>query len=1695
MDPARAMRLRKVVEQEGQAYLGRLPEMKYLLAPFIARNAKEQEAVYRIWEEFVAEYKGDWEQWGTETPQVLVDEEQPWYQRYRRWLLAAVLLPMLGGLAYFLWEGGVEPILEEEYNVALSRPVDDAFKIGAKVTMRNRTIGTFSVADSSSFVWELHNVEDGTLIQRDSSWDFNWKVNGELGQRFRVSLSSSLAKFPAEKNSSFFEANIHCSTPPILKDADLGSPIYSIGENRILSVSTPEEDVIYQWQIDDQEPIIGSTFEAFFSSPGNHFIQLEAFKGTDSVYCYSSARHQIQVQAPGKPYLAPLPLQRDAPRQYLQIANWVWGLVLWPLLISLYFWWRWRRRGKAAETAKTEEELAAAYPISDAGPYYVPYQDQEAKINVPADFYRIADQLRIREAGGRTVFDSAASVSATVQGGGYPSWRETAIHQPAEYLLLLPYTHEFEQRECLLRRLGDFLAEHEAAITTYYHRGDFRHFWNKDYPDGWSATRLLSRYQDYRLIILDTGHGLVDPYESQQPRLLPDLEQLFHRWPRRLLLTTEAVVDWSWQERLLYQHFLLYPADTEGMRKGTIALNQVEEYEPGQYRKWTEELQRHRHEQSSRYRGWVKVADHRAYLADDPELFRWLCGLAVAAQPDFRLTIAIGRALGIEVTHDRLLRLGRIPWLAGNSPAAQLRLALMDELSDEDEVQARLAVLAELEVVASQVQGSFAQTEWVANKAVQQFALEPANPKYKQQIRELRQLGLFSGDQLQELEHGLQKDGPSTSSATELPQLDKWLDTPEPQPWFTTDLVWGLLLCLLALIGSLACWNYNQTIREYKGGELPAWQRTAEVDDEALSKNNTAVLLGESLGREESYQEFVNNQEFWDRAYRQLEEALDLRESNYPLADSNRYALEYNRRAKYLNFFLADSTTTPQGLIDAEGNLLLQSLEADLNEFMASPENDWSLDYAHAIGLMYFYLSTTEGVDTTTLASTEVVDKLANYIYLAVGYYNDLRQARDSTFFDSLALTMPVNLQTVLQSYLNTASNLPDSFYGLIGENPPGDPTQQEQLDDPSQPPIPEEMHFRLTLKQLRVIKDGDGVFDGAGDFTWDIKVNGTTIAQTNREYALDDGDVHTFNVVREFTLPFNASSDLNFNAMIIENDSGGTGDDDVVRLNRRHNSQELMNTAIGSEVASSVITLAGNDGGDPSVTLSYTLERISNSSEQQSINPGSDAPPEQNQGVSPPTGTGPPGAGGIGLFWLYFDIGQPQAVATSSKTTATYEDLYNAYYNRQEEIIDLVTKGLSAEDAFSARTNYEGLFFGLRNGFRVFEQLQSDLLADLQAGQLVVVNLRGTLPPDNPSQAAENLIARRMDAIQNSLRAYQGGVLRQYLDAGQLQIETSLSEWDSADPFNASGEYTLDQLELRKIELNINSSAAEIDNEVGRSANPIRPQMVSIPRGTFTMGDTFGEGDEDELPTHEVTLSSFQMGRYEVTFDEYDRFCEATGKVKPDDNGWGRGRRPVINVSWYDAVSYCNWLSRSEGLGEVYFLADSVAQMNWSTSNFSFNISGEAVGISNAGGYRLPTEAEWEYAASYSEDPGRKSRFGNGRDTARWEEMNFYPAEGFLTEYSEQGEWRRKTLEGGLLGNPNTLGIYDLAGNVAEWCSDSGRIYNNGPQYKPFGRSDDSRVIKGGAWPYPPIECRNSDRKSNRPDRIFPDTGFRVVN
>jgi len=241
-------------------------------------------------------------------------------------------------------------------------------------------------------------------------------------------------------------------------------------------------------------------------------------------------------------------------------------------------------------------------------------------------------------------------------------------------------------------------------------------------------------------------------------------------------------------------------------------------------------------------------------------------------------------------------------------------------------------------------------------------------------------------------------------------------------------------------------------------------------------------------------------------------------------------------------------------------------------------------------------------------------------------------------------------------------------------------------------------------------------------------------------------------------------------------------------------------------------------------------------------------------------------------------------------------------------------------------------------------------------------------------------------------------------------------------------------------------------------SSPAAKGNFVLVEKGSFTMGDTL-----------KVTLTyNFYIGKYEVTFREYDAFCEATGKSKPSDNSWGRGQRPVINVTWWDAIDYCNWLSEKEKIPKAYDDKGNLLDKDGRVTT----------DITKVLGYRLPTEAEWEYAAR----GGNKSRGYQYAGSSTVGDVAWYD--------SNSGN---KTQEIGKKA-PNELGIYDMSGNVWEWCSDWYGDYSSSAQTNPYNSTAGSyRVVRGGSWVNYATLTRVAYRDIYSPTGTYAYLGFRI--
>ncbi|MEO5342414.1 MAG: SUMF1/EgtB/PvdO family nonheme iron enzyme [Gammaproteobacteria bacterium SHHR-1] len=222
---------------------------------------------------------------------------------------------------------------------------------------------------------------------------------------------------------------------------------------------------------------------------------------------------------------------------------------------------------------------------------------------------------------------------------------------------------------------------------------------------------------------------------------------------------------------------------------------------------------------------------------------------------------------------------------------------------------------------------------------------------------------------------------------------------------------------------------------------------------------------------------------------------------------------------------------------------------------------------------------------------------------------------------------------------------------------------------------------------------------------------------------------------------------------------------------------------------------------------------------------------------------------------------------------------------------------------------------------------------------------------------------------------------------------------------------------------------------------------LVALQGGSFMMGNRTGVIVE-ESPYHEVSLKPYLIGRSEVSFALYDRFAQATGRPLPDDNGWGRGSMPVINVSWEDAQALARWLSQRTGKN-----------------------------------YRLPTEAEWEYAA------------GGGRESPYW--WGYEPGKNNANCFNCNSQYDRRSPAPVETFKVNPFGLHSTAGNVQEWVQDCYRkgyldAAADGSALEFAGC--DQRVVRGGAFNKPADSMKLTRRSSSPASNQVAHLGIRLA-
>ncbi len=459
--------------------------------------------------------------------------------------------------------------------------------------------------------------------------------------------------------------------------------------------------------------------------------------------------------------------------------------------------------------------------------------------------------------------------------------------------------------------------------------------------------------------------------------------------------------------------------------------------------------------------------------------------------------------------------------------------------------------------------------------------------------------------------------------------------------------------------------------------------------------------------------------------------------------------------------------------------------------------------------------------------------------------------------------------------------------------------------------------------------------------------------------------------------------------------------------------------------------------------------------------------------------------------FWKNLEAQKAQELATQKTADALVAELKAAQKdslaNRSQARVDTLQR--SVNEATEKIEKAEAALTFAQYLTEEKKQLAQKNLEDAErAGEKVVYLIldnadKQILALDYPAAAntlhnASQLLAGRENSpLLGPLRPL---VARALMESAFFYVETDQFGYARTEMVAAAQLLDKSLPALRNLSWILDPNARPWLSEMLQSLDPARyaelhtryyGAFVDVPGGTFNMGSETGEENDESV--HEVTLSPYKMAATETTWWQYNIFCTATGYHQPKKPGWGSdGDNPVVNVSWYDAVVYANWRSDRAGLEPVYEV-DSVGkgQREW-----------KVIFLEKKNSYRLPTEAEWEYAARAA----GKENFEYAGDSLLQNVGWYYENSGSRT-HAVAGK------------KPNGLRLYDMSGNVWEWCWDLyGDLYGDYPEgpVKDYRGAEESwgGVVGGGSWLSDPLYCRAAFRSRFGFDLRLDDLGFRLA-
>lgn len=1700
ISPRQIVLVQKLLRENNQLLLtqeGR-KELKWILAPILCHDAQQQQQFYDIYDAYLkndlkysrehrARIKREIDIRNTKNGEGRIIGKRNW----EKWMPFLIILGCIGIF-----------IVDYLYKESLPAPVN------LKFHTKNKTVRVGDVISSKDFLKSITpKSADDKLVEMDTVWHL--KKEGELidslgkFDRWEVihhPLDSNynrqihLQIFDKETPQNLLGENdaqilIKCNQPPkpnggIKIDT---ANIYKPGSILIFWVELPDTTGWeFYWTINEKrnDSLVGNLkLTTSFSSSGeqNLAFHIEP-RNPVAGKCDTILRKTIKIE---KEEITKLNLPSFSPVEdnnfeTYEVLNpdWKWWmlyltlglLALSGLLKYLEIIDRKRLKEQKAKEKKLEKEnnkenLDALFKPQDDSPFFIPFQNNNERIDPKKEQVSLANAMRQREEGTRKNLDVRNTIKATINNGGFSEIKYVSSTKPIDYVVLLDLQSVDSHQASLFKYLIKMLGDQDVYMEIYFYQKDFSKLWNNSHQKGLSLQQVSRLHHHQRLIVMGDAHVLVDDADDED-LLIDHQEKNFRNWKERILLTPLPVSSWTYKEARLYSLFPVFPSDIKGLIEAAKFIDAGMEYQdlPNTLGKWEEKLDdRDSEYESTVNRRWRTLAKHKEYLKEHPEVFRWLKALAVYPDPTWNVTIAIGKEIGVDVNFDNLLLLSRIPWLQnGDLPTRLWREILEDDEFFRDlEIDARKAVINELNAAKTSTT-SFANHHKEINLAVQNFAIEPDKEENIELIAYLQENGLLPNINKEELDRtvelrvkGFKKIAGDTGRGELLKKYllsKEEIDDPKGENGWHIFQVLSFIAGLMALIAALIGW-YTDAQNDSLFSD--------KITPPAVQYNNKAVALFEKdstthkkASKAKTLTESSLSSLSIGKAQMMLDSAIVL-DSSYLLAKINKQKLNY--QTGLFNYFV-----------------VMDLPEKDIASYVDKAISNFSL------------LTETDSLYLFAQMGIASVQKLIKEDSLACKTIEGILE-KDFTFFDT---------QPVPNVFTETNCNTEPQKYHI----------RVTVLEQGSKEPI---QGATITLpNRLKLISDAKGQIDT----TFERKLfssNQITVSVEKENYQINNTQFSIF-----------GSTSNNRNTIYLiqkpELDSDGDGVPDNKDLCPEEGGQVNQYGCLffdfSDENQIAVIFDEALEKWASIQSKTYRKEQwIDQVDSLDFSNVGLIKIPKnvfkcknlntlilyENQLKSLPKEIGQ--LKKLKLLDLFNNelISLPEEIGQLNSLVNL--DLRGNKFSKQE--IEKIKRLLPNCNIFVEDQGYEN------NPSLIFSQATAEyqklgLPIEQWILQIDSLNLSNQELTQIPVEVFEckNLKKLYLDFNQINILPEPIGRLQQ-LEVLELSIN-NLNEIPesigklknlktlglSRNEIGTLPESTGDLESLTYLGLKDNNISREVIDRLRRqlpdckidadfdeiveakNTEPITPSMKSIGGGKFKMGCTTEQKkycEEDESPSFNTSVDDFEIGIYEVTNDEYVRFLNDVGNKKINGNSYislggfhqnekcrinevrrgvfgiekGYENHPVIFVSWDGVLAYTKWLSDK--------------------LNKDFD---------------LPSEVEWEYVA-------RK-----GNKSTKW----LYAGSSNINDVGWfGGNSGGQTNQIGTK-RPNSLGIYDLSGNVYEWTKND---YNEYPiSVNDEYTNSNRRVLRGGSWTSRTSSCRVTDRLNNDKNIGYWNCGFRLI-